>query len=84
VIFDLHFLELPDQTLALAVAGLVFEEQDVVLGGRNADPAIVVRVFVLLLTGKTGTAEVFGSGGRKARTCSTVPSGMSRRSAGAP
>ena len=34
--------------------------------------------------GNTGTAEVFGSGGRKARTCSTVPSGISRKSAGAP
>ena len=31
-----------------------------------------------------GTEEVVGSGGRKARTCRTVPSGMSRRSAGAP
>lgn len=38
----------------------------------------------LLFTGSTGTAEVPGVGGRKAWTCSTVPSGMSRRSAGAP
>ena len=30
---NVHFLELPDHSLAQAVAGLVFEEQDVVLGG---------------------------------------------------
>jgi hypothetical protein len=85
VVLDLHFLELPDEPFALAVAGFVFEQEDVVLGGGDAGAAVVVRVLASCYRpASTGTAEVFGSGGRKARTCSTVPSGMSRRSAGAP
>ena len=35
-IFDVHFLELPDESFALAVAGLVFEQQNVVLSGCDA------------------------------------------------
>jgi hypothetical protein len=35
-IFDFHFLELPDESFALTVAGLVFEQQNVVFSGRDA------------------------------------------------
>ena len=43
--FDVHFLELPGQALALAVAGFVFEQEDVVLGGEDARTAVVVGVL---------------------------------------
>jgi hypothetical protein len=36
VVFDLQFLELPDEAFAQAVAGLVFEQQNVVFSGRGA------------------------------------------------
>jgi hypothetical protein len=42
-------LELPDLALALAVAGLVLKEQDVVLGGCCAGTTIVVPVFTLVV-----------------------------------
>ena len=41
---SVHFFQLPDFALALAVAGLVFEEEDVVLGGGGAG-ATVARVL---------------------------------------
>jgi hypothetical protein len=49
VVFDLHFLELPDQPFALTVAGLVFEQEDVVLGGGDAGATVVVRVLLLAI-----------------------------------
>ena len=73
VVPDIHLLQLPDLSFAQAVAGLVFETQGVVLGGEDAErhdcgsPSFVVR----LSTGKTGTAESVGSGGKKAWTCIT-------------
>ena len=45
VAFDLHFLELPDESFALAVAGFVFEEKHMILGGEDACTAIMIGVF---------------------------------------
>ena len=45
VVLEVHFLQLPDLALAQAVAGLVFEQEDVVLGGCRAGAA-VARVLL--------------------------------------
>lgn len=48
VVLEIHFLQLPNFALALAVAGFVFKEEHMILGGKDSR-ATVARVFLFIV-----------------------------------
>ena len=48
VVLEVHFLQLPDFTLALAMTGFVFKEEHMILGGKDSR-ATVARVFLFIV-----------------------------------
>ena len=62
MVFDLHFLEFPDESYALAVAGFVFEQEDVILGGEDASAAVVVGVRFFAIDGQDWHSGGLGVG----------------------
>ena len=52
VVLEIHFLEFPDPSLALTVTGFIFEQEDVVFGGKDTSATIVVGVPRLVVDGQ--------------------------------
>ena len=59
IVLQFQLLQFPNFPLAKAVAGLVFQEEHVVLGGEDSCASIVVRINFLTLHWQNGHGRIF-------------------------
>ena len=67
VLLEVGFLEFPGKAQPLAVANLIFNEQGMILGGKYADTAPMVRVAVSVIHREDRHGRIFRVGRQEGR-----------------